>query len=202
VKAVRTRPNNLPVPLDARPDLWDCVMIVYAAFKEARHAVTHRRAQVTRGGDLEVYDDAANRIDTVTSAEIAHFTAAVHALAEAVINGRNDRRQVKIVAHHLNALGTRHRMTVLPAIDPEGGRRQLRAELIELADGRLRFDVARARAAVEGQVAGAVWDLELYAGERIFVGQWEDVPDRDAESVNFHPASTPAWLSEELPSGG
>ncbi len=47
---------TLPVPLDARRDLWDRISALYGAFKEPRHAVIHRRAQVTPTGQLDVYN--------------------------------------------------------------------------------------------------------------------------------------------------
>jgi hypothetical protein len=195
--ALAQQPTSLPVPLDSHPGFWDRMASLYGNLQEARHAVTHRRTQVTPGGDLEIYDNQTQIIDTVTSAEIASFVAAVHALAEGVIGGVQDERQINIVAWHLNALQPRHGSPALSASDPDAGRRLLKVDLTTLDDGRLRFEVGRARAIVDVQES-SIWDLELHAEDRVFVGRWEDVPDRNAANYDFHPASPPSWLSEEL----
>src|SRR4051812_38453324 len=75
-KALARRPATLPTPLDGRPDLSDRLAKAYIALKDARHAVTHRRAQITPSGDLEVYNDARAVTDIVTSAELTAFAAA------------------------------------------------------------------------------------------------------------------------------
>jgi hypothetical protein len=69
-KALAIRPASLPVPLDARPELWDRIAQTYIALKDARHAVTHRRAEVTPSGGLEVYDNNRAVTDTITGAEL------------------------------------------------------------------------------------------------------------------------------------
>jgi hypothetical protein len=193
-KALSSRPATLPVPLDAHHDLWDRLAKVYVAFIEARHAITHRRAQVTQSGDLEGYDNHRALSDTFRSPEVAAFAAAVHAIAEAVIDVDADVRRTDIVAWHLNTLDARHGLPTLPATDPEAGRGLLVSDLLPLENGLLRFDVARARHITTDQPP-SLWDLELRANERVFVGRWEDVPNASDE-VEFHPASPPAWLSE------
>jgi hypothetical protein len=192
-----SRPTSPPIPLDTHPALWDRLAKLYREFQEARHAITHRRATPS-GGDLRIYDDQRRPIDTVTSDEIGAFAAAVHALAELVIEGSADSRRVQIVAWHLNALNTRHSLPSLAAIDPRANRRRLQIDLVP-ADSQLRFDVARAREAIESQVGPSLWDLELYAGERLFAGRWEDVPDKGAITFVFDPAFPPPWLTEHLP---
>jgi hypothetical protein len=193
------RPRVLPVPLDGQPDLWDRLSRLYVNLQQGRHAVTHRRAQATAAGDLEIYDDARRLIETIANADIGAFAAAVHAVAELVIDAHDDPRRISIAAWHLNALRARHRLRVLPASDPNAGGRLLIMNLERLGDGRLRFDVDRARQTVDGQVP-SVWDLQLHGGDRVFVGRWDDLPDRAASTVDFHPASPPKWLSEEIPS--
>jgi hypothetical protein len=196
--ALSTRPATLPVPLDSRPELWDRMAKVYVALEETRHAITHRRAQVTSSGDLEIYDDSRARIDTITTAEAAAFAAAVHALAEAVIDGDGDPRRAAIVAWHLNTLTSRHRLPQVPATDPDAGRRLLISDLIALESGFVRFHVARAHGIVTHQQPPSLWDLELRLGNRVFVGRWEDVPTAAGEQIDFHPASPPGWLSEQV----
>jgi hypothetical protein len=198
-RALAKRPHVLPVPLDGHPDLWDRLSRLYVELQQGRHAVTHRRAQPTAAGDLEIYDGARRLIGTVASAEIEAFAAAVHAVAELVIDASDENRRVSIVAWHLNALRPRHGLPALPASDPNAGRRLLVMNLERLGDGRLRFDVDRARQAVDEQVP-SVWDLQLHGDGRVFVGRWEDLPDTSATTVDFHPASPPKWLSEEIPS--
>jgi hypothetical protein len=194
--ALSARPVTLPVPLDGRPDLWDRMATLYLAFEEARHAITHRRAQVTESGDLEVYDNSRGLIDTIASAEVAAFAAAVHALAEAVIDVDRDGRRAAIVAWHLNTLAPRHGLPNLPGTDPEAGRRLLISDLVPLENGLVRFDVARAHGIVTHQQPPSLWDLELRMGGRVFVGRWEVVPTSAGDHIDFHPASPPAWLSE------
>jgi hypothetical protein len=195
--ALTQRPALLPPPLDAAPHLWDRLAVLYGKLNEARHAVTHRRAVVNAAGDLEIYDDQRRLIDTVSAAEIQAFAAAVHAAAEVVIEGRSDERDLNLVAWYLDALEPRHQLGRLGATDPNAHRRLLQMDLIEGDDGSLTFDVAQAREVVEWQEP-SVWDIELYAGERRYVGHWEAVP-QDQAAVEFHPASPPAWLSEATP---
>jgi hypothetical protein len=195
--SLKRRPSQLPVPPDGRPDLWDRLARTYASLQEARHAVTHRRAQASQAGDLEIYDDNRAVIDCVSSGEISAFAAAVHATAELVIEGSSDDRRLDIVTWHLNDLHLRHGLPRLPALDPNADRRLLVMNLIELEDGQLRFDAALAKETVDGQQP-SLWDLQLHAGPRVFVGHWEDLGSH-ASSVDFHPASPPSWLSEEVP---
>ncbi len=193
-----SRPAGIPVPLDARPELWDRIALVYERLQDARHAVTHRRAQAAANGDLEIYDDQRREIDIVTRDEITSFAAAVHAISELVINASDDSRLANTVAWHLNALHSRHGLTQLQATDPNAGRRVLQAELASLSGGRLRFDVAQARETIEHQPAPMFWDLELYAGGHKFVGRWDEVPVNNEATYEFEPASPPPWLTEEL----
>ena len=190
-------PSRLPVPFDARLDLWDRLARTYASLQEARHAVTHRRAQASQAGDLEIYDDNRTAIDTVSSGEISAFAAAVHATAELVIEGSSDARRLDIVTWHLNDLHRRHGLPRLPALDPNAYRRLMVMNLIELDDGQLRFDTALAKETVDGQEP-SLWDLQLHAGSRVFVGHWENAGNPE-NPVDFHPASPPSWLSEEVP---
>jgi hypothetical protein len=192
------RPRVLPVPLDGQPDLWDRLSRLYVNLQQGRHAVTHRRAQATAAGDLEIYDDARCLIDTIVSADIGAFAAAVHAVAELVIDANDDHRRISIAAWHLNALRARHSLLVLPASDPNAGARLLVMNLQRLSDGCLSFDVDRARRTIDGQVP-SVWDLQLHGDDRVFVGRWDDLPDQPATTVDFHPVSPPKWLSEEIP---
>jgi hypothetical protein len=69
--------------------------------------------------------------------------------------------------------------------------------LVELEDGAVRFD-APAAAKIVAHQTPSFWDLDIYLGERLFVGRWEDVADPTG-LVDFHPASSPAWLSEQIP---
>jgi hypothetical protein len=70
-------------------------------------------------------------------------------------------------------------------------------DLDELEDGQFRVDVTRAKAVVEGQEP-SFWDLELHVPGRVFVGRWDDVPNGSADVIDFHPATPPPWLVEEL----
>jgi hypothetical protein len=194
---ITKRPVSLPTPLDAHPELWDRSAALYGEFLEARHAVTHRRAQVTATGDLE-YREASQLEKTIPSTEIESFAAAVHALAELVIDARDDDRQVKIVTWHLNELRARHGLRLLPATDPNAHRRLLKMDIIGLDDGLFRFEVADARKTIDGQ-SPSLWDLRLYVNDRVFVGRWEEMSDHSASVFDFHPASPPQWLSEEVP---
>ena len=197
-KAARleNRPAELPVPFDTRPDLWDRMALLYANLQEARHATTHRRAQANAAGDLEIYDEERTLIDTVTSTEIQSFAAAAHILAELVIDQADDDRRASIAAWSVNELQARHGLPDLPATDPNAARRRLVMNLDVLDDDLLRLDTTLAREVIDGQ-APSVGDLELHAGERVVVGQWEDVPDPGQEAYEFHPASPPQWLSED-----
>jgi hypothetical protein len=196
--ALSTRPATLPVPLDGHPELWDRMAKLYVAFEETRHGITHRRAQVTSSGDLEIYDNSRARIDTITTAEAAAFAAAVHLLAEVIIDVDGDPRRAAIVAWHVNTLASRHGLSQLPAADPEAGRRLLISDVIPLESGIVRFDVVRAHRIVKHQQPPSLWDLELRLGDRVFVGRWEDVPTAAGDHIDFHPASPPGWLSEQV----
>jgi hypothetical protein len=187
---------TLPVPLDARSDVWDRLAGTYVALQNARHAVTHRRAQATASGDLEIHDDQGQMTDTVSDGEIAAFAAAVLATAELVIEGSSDERRLRLVAWHLNRLDGRHGLPSLAETDPDAYRRLLVMDLIEVDGGQLRFDAAQAKESVQGQQP-SLWDLRLHAGHRVFVGHWEDVGHSDAP-IYFDPGSPPAWLSEQV----
>jgi hypothetical protein len=187
-QGLSTRPAVLPIPLDGRSDLWDRIAAVYVALQDGRHAVRHRRAQVTANGDLEIYDDGRVLTDAVSTTELHAFAAAVHALAEAVIDGDADSRRCNIVAWHLNQLGSRHGLASLTATDPDAGRTVLRMDLIKLDQGLVRLDLERVRQIIAGQPRG-LWDLDLRTGDRVFVGRWEDVPDCEGAEADFHPAS-------------
>jgi hypothetical protein len=193
----RSRPSQLPRPLDACPALWDRLARLYNDLEEARHAITHRRANAV-GRDLQIYDEQRRLIDTVTESDIAAFAGALHGLAELVIEGSDDQRRVGMVAWHLNQLTARHGMPRLPATDPQAGRRLLKADLVALGDGRVQLDVADARKAVNSQPGPSLWDLELYTGASVFVGRWEDLPDPSAATYEFELASPPDWLTEEV----
>jgi hypothetical protein len=189
-------PQMLPVPLDAQRGIWERLITLFVQFEEARHAVTHRRAQPTPDGGLEIYDDARQMIDKMTSVEIQAFAAAVLAVAELVIDESSDNRRIRIAAWYLNALDIRHRAPALPAIDPNAGHRQLMMDLEVVDDRHLRFDLVRAREVIEQQ-PDSVWDLVLHAGVRVFTGHWDDVPTEAEEAILIDVASLPEWLSEE-----
>jgi hypothetical protein len=126
------------------------------------------------------------------------FIAAVHALAELVIEQSTDARRLGIVATQLNALAGTHGLAQLPVPQLSHEVRCLVADLQNLGDGRLRLDVETLRSTVEKQPP-SYWDLALHADDRLFVGRWEDVPDQSVPGVDFPVASPPAWLTERLP---
>ena len=198
-RVLAERPSTLPVPVDARPQLWDRLAALYTALENARHAVTHRRFQVTRGGDLQIFDDSRRHVDTIASTEYECFVAAVHAVAELVINASEDNRQANIAAFYLNSMQSRHGLPPLPATDPNAHRWLLEVDLVDIGDGRLRFGTERAKEIIERQPQPSLWDLRLRASGRVFVGRWEEVEDLSGVAVDFHPAAPPGWLSEELP---
>jgi hypothetical protein len=193
---VKQRQADLPVPLAANRDLWDRFARLYDALAEARHAATHRRAKAVGSGDLEIYDDQRRRIDQLDSGEIAAFAAAIHALADLVIDQSQDPRRINVVAWHLNSLDARHGFPVLPATDPDAARRLLRADLLPLGDDQWRLDLAAVRTAILSQPEPSLWDLELYADERAFIGRWEEIPDRETDSLDLDLAAPPSWLVE------
>ena len=197
-KALERRPSTLPAPLDSRPELWDRLAALYTTFQEARHAVTHRRCQSTAAGDLKIFDKEHQLVDTIVSAEIGFFAAAVHVVAELVVGACDDNRRANMAMWYLNKLQSRHCLPPLPSTDPDVDRRLLVRDLVALRDGRLRFEVARAKEIIDRQPKSSLWDLRLHAGDRIFVGHWEEVEDQSAAALDFHPALPPAWLSEEL----
>lgn len=188
--------EHAPRSFDTRPELWDRLASLYTTFQEARHAVTHRRAQATQTGDLEIHDERRQVIDTVARDEIKSFAAAIHAVAELVIDASTDPRRLNIGAWHLNHLQTRHGAGRLSATDPEAGTRLLRADLLREGD-RLRSDASHAREIMASQPP-SLWDLELHVSDRKFVGRWDDVPDREQEFYDFYPGSPPSWLTEEV----
>jgi hypothetical protein len=197
--ALNSRPTKLPTPLDAYPDIGDRVAALYVELEDARHAVTHRRAPANADGDLDIYDRGAQLTDTLTGAEIHAFVATVHGVAEAVIEAEDDERRVKIIGAYLNALASRHRLSAVEAIDPGAATRLLRIDVTPLSDSLVSLDLARIRETVAGQTP-SFWNIEVYGDDgRVFVGRWDDVPNRDeADMVEFHPDALPAWLTEEL----
>ena len=64
----------------------------------------------------------------------------------------------------------------------------------------MRFDLRHLREAIEAQAGESnAWDLELRGAGRVFVGRWENVPVRGADSYEFNPAAPPRWLVEQVP---
>ncbi len=197
--AVQQPLTDLPAPLDVHRDIWKITATLYGKLLEVRHAITHRRAGLTSAGDLEAYTNSGQLICTVTSDEIRSFVASVHAIGELVIAGSYG-RESGIAAWHLNRLRSHHHERLLPnEIDPSADLRLLMMDLEELSDGQLRFDVVAARAVVEVQPQPSIWDLELHAEGRIFIGRWEEIPENASASIDFHPATPPEWLTEVVP---
>jgi hypothetical protein len=87
----------------------------------------------------------------------------------------------------------------LSATDPNAPHALLEIDLIDLGDGRFRFEVAPVRDFIEHQPKPSLWDLRLYADDRVFVGLWEDLVDKPTAALDFHAAAPPTGLSEELP---
>jgi hypothetical protein len=195
-RALGVRPRNLPVPLDDRPGLWDRIAATYVAFQRPGTPSLTGRPKLRLPVTWRFTTTAAYWWKGSAALSSPAFAAAVHALAEAVIDEDRDPRRLNLAAWQLNALGVRHGLSSLAATDPDAGRRLLRTELTELDSGLVHFNVARAREIVSGQPPG-VRDFELPAGRRDFVGRWEDVPDGD-DGIDFHPASPPPWLSEQV----
>jgi hypothetical protein len=193
---LKQRQANLPVPLAANRDLWDRFARLYAALADARDAATHGRAKAVGSGHLEIYDDQRRRRDQLDSGEIAAFAAAVHALADLVIDQSDDARQINVVAWHLNSLGARHGLPPLPATDPDAARRMARADLSPIGNGQWRLDLAAVRTAILSQSQPSLWDLELYADERVFICRWEEIPDQEADNLDLDLSAPPSWLVE------
>jgi hypothetical protein len=81
-------------------------------------------------GELEIYDNNRVLAEPISTAESEAFVAAVHDLAEAVVDTDPDTRRINIVAWHLNTLSARHRLPRLAATEPEIGHRRLVADLL------------------------------------------------------------------------
>jgi hypothetical protein len=192
---VTSRPAVLPVPFNAQPAMWDRLAALYDRFEQPRHAITHRRAQGTPDGGLDIYDDAGSQIDQVTGAEVAAFTGAVHVSAELVIASSDDSRRVALVAWYLNEMQARHGLgMVADALDPAAGTRLAKLDLSSVGEGTWRLNVGRLREVIEGQPSPSVWDLELSAGARLFTTRWEDVPDQSVDSLEFEANAPPSWI--------
>jgi hypothetical protein len=196
-RSIAVRPAALPPPMDTKPELWDRLAVLYVAFQEARHAVTHRRASATPSGELEIYDDGRHLVDTLSEEEIQSFAAAVHAAAELIIGGSTDNRSANIVAWHLNVLRTRHGRPSLTAANPDAHRRLLVMDLQETPTGELIFDIEKARRIVGGQTP-SYWDVRLHSTDQVFVGAWEEMPSKTGLEIRFHPSAPPLWLQEAV----
>ena len=197
--AIAKRPSALPVPLDAHTELWDRLAALYKMLLDARHAVTHRRFQVTQAGDLQIFDEGRRPIDTIVCSDSEHFGAAVHAVAELAINTRDDRRQANIVTFHLNALQSRHHLSPLVATDPNAPHALLEIDLIDLGDGRFRFEVAPVRDSSSTSRSPRCGTFGSTPTTECSLALWEDLVDKPAAALDFHPAAPPTGLSEELP---
>lgn len=106
-KTLETRPKILPPPLNSHLELWSRLAILYSVFQEARHAVVHRRCQLTNTGDLEIHDNQNKHTHTITSCKISFFVAAVHTVAGLLINAHSDNRRTKFATWYLNKLQSR-----------------------------------------------------------------------------------------------
>lgn len=195
-KRIGKQQGALPVPFDAHREYWDRLAALYGAFLDARHGLIHRMGGATSSSDLK-YRTNTGSTAVVPNSEVTAFMAAVHGAAELTIQGSTERRTLRILAWHLNALRARHGLPDLAADDPSAGVGRIVADLAVLEDGRMRIDVRRLRGTVEGQQQRSTWDLELHGDGRVFVGSWEDVTNQGAEAFDFDPALPPSWLTEQ-----
>jgi hypothetical protein len=188
--------ERLPTPLDERRDIWERLTRLYGSLGTARHAVTHRRATVSATGDVHVFSNERVRQDVIRRQELGDFAASVHGAAEMTIDESTDPRRLRIIAAHLNLLGSRHRLPPLEEAAAPDDYRLLRANAEQTSDRGLRIDLRRIRDAIAQQPATAVWDVELHFGDRVFVAQWEAIPAISRDVVDVDPTALPSWLGE------
>jgi hypothetical protein len=193
------RPKRLPAPLRQRPALWDRLVALYVELDEVRHAVVHRRARITNTGALEAYENNRQLVATLTREEVAAFIGAIHACAELVIGGKDDKRRAGMVGAYLNRLQHVHKRRRLARGSTDGVARLMIMDLVERPNGQLGLDVASAEAAVAGQTP-SLWNLDLraVAVRRRFVAYWEEIP-RGGPLLEFDPDLPPRWLREADP---
>jgi hypothetical protein len=189
----------LPTPLVGNSAVWDRFQSLFCDLADGvRGGVAHRRVQVV-GDELVVYDHQHPRqeLDRLGAAEIAAFVAAIHTLAELVVEQTADERRMSLVAAYLNELRSRHGLADLPAsIDPQADVWLLIVDLRRLDANSWRFDAAHARTVIERQGPADVWDLELRAGPRVFSARWERIPT--GESHDIATDDPPPWIDQAL----
>ena len=196
-KLKQAAPVVLPVPLDTRRDVWDRLFALYRGYADARHAVTHRRATVAAAGGVTVHDDHGVATDTVSADEVAAFAAAVHAVAEMVIDGTADTRRMGIAEWYLDRLQERHGLPIFGARDVTAGTRLLIVDLRD-EDGFLVLEMAAPREIVAGQEVPTAWDVQMHdTHNRVFVARWKDLP-ACGETFRFRPEALPEWVAEQI----
>lgn len=193
VKRVRAMTNPIK-PFQKYPQMWGAVTSVYESTCELRNGLIHRRAEITKAGELKVRDRCTNRIYTITDdQQLAFCRLAQRLIAASLAEGFDDRslfdfsNQLTILAPYSGGWTTRI------------GRDETRIyELVaDLAssDGWIVVDVPQLLTAIRTRIPHAIYvDLVGYTDEQqsvALVGALDLAPQR---THMFTLDKVPSWL--------
>jgi hypothetical protein len=180
-------------------DLWRRILKTYAATKELRHALVHRRLMVDHtSGSIQATNPATGETDVLTADEQSAFCRLADGVGAAIIDGALSGRQVGQLNWLVNDLAAHHGQLKLSE-GPVFGRQATvvcrpllgSADVLELDGTQLK---AAARTAVSNV---SHYDLEVrFEDGRMLAGPLEDAPDGpfSVSVATTQGSEDPRWL--------
>ena len=194
--AASSAPTLLPAPLDTAREYWIRAARLYVGLEEYRHALMHRRTHVAPNGDLAGTDRVGAALSQIAVAELDALSRFATLLADALIHGTADKRQLNAMAWQLDLLEALHRCGLLGAAQPPAAIRVVIDNVDAGPAGGWTLDGRRLHSHLRTQGAQpSDADAELHAfidGRNVvFDAAIDDVPDT---AIEIDPAALPAWL--------
>lgn len=182
------------LPLSSEPDVWLRIGRTYAALKEARHCLVHRKFEVGSNGEITNLCDSANApVRDITSEEQEALFAVAQRAALGVLTGHLSGRERGDLYFRLDLLGNHHGMPNIGGVEV----REIGLVIANARDngnGKWEVDLASIRTNANTTAPGRHFDLELHfpeSGHTPLGGELEDMPP---SSEVIDPLQPPNWL--------
>ena len=197
----RGTPPQLPSPLDAAPSLWERAAQLYLGFGEHRHALAHRRARVDPSGDFTGSDRAGSPLVPITVAQQDAFSWFALVLANSVIAGHADQRQLNAIAWQADALAHHHGLAALGATQPASVIAKVTDDFLPMGPGSWKVDGVKLHAFLREQNRPPLdADVEYHASDGgkhvVYLAHAYEVPDA---IVEIDETALPTWLRRTAP---